>query len=230
MALPDKTPELCRCGDAAPAPEELARANSYGLLARLFYAPPDAALLDKLAGAQTLDADEGLLPQAWQALLWAAARAVLVAVNELYRSAFVGTRKSRVSLYATAYMPHGASKAPALRATLAELGLARHGSSREPVDHIAGLCDVMRHLIQTRKRVLAQQRRFFSHWIAPAAPPLCSAVAKELRGTFYEYVAHLAAAFFEVEQSAFAMSVAQTPRRFASWNEPETRLFSKRSH
>ena len=39
-------------------PEEVARANFYGLLARLFYAPPDAALLEALAGAGDLEAEE----------------------------------------------------------------------------------------------------------------------------------------------------------------------------
>ena len=38
------------------APEEQARANFYGLLARLFYSPPDAAFLKALAMADELDA------------------------------------------------------------------------------------------------------------------------------------------------------------------------------
>lgn len=231
MALPEKMLKLCSCSATMPAPEELARANFYGLLARLFYAPPDAALLERLAGAEILAGDEGLMPDAWQALVWAAARADVDAVHEAYESAFVGTRKSRVSLYATAYTLRS-SKRPllALRADLAELGLARHGSSPEPVDHIAGLCDVMRHLIQTKKRALAEQRRFFSRWIAPAAQPLCDAVAKQLRRSFYEYVARFAGAFFQIERSTFERTAARTPRRFGSWNEPDTRLFSKPRH
>ena len=219
MALLEKT--------FKPAPEELARANFYGLLARLFYAPPNEAFLERLAGAEGLAGDEGLMPDAWQALVWAAARAGVDAVHEAYDSVFVGTRKSRLSLYATAYMLRSSSRAQlaALRADLAELGLARHGGSHEPVDHIAGLCDVMRHLIQTKRRALAEQRRFFGRWIAPAAQPLCDAVAKQLRGSFYEYVARFAGAFFEIERSAFQMSAAEKPRRFGSWNEPDTRLF-----
>jgi TorA maturation chaperone TorD len=200
--------ELCRCRVTMTAPEELARAGCYALLARLFYAPPDAALLDRLAVAEDLDADEELLPQAWQALGWAAAHADVEAVREAYESAFGGARRPRVSLYATSYAPRRSSKASlqALRAALAELGLARDGASREPEDHIAGLCDVMRHLIQTRKRALAEQRRFFNRWIAPAGQPLCDAAARQLRHGFYEYVAHFAGAFFAVEQAAFEMS------------------------
>lgn len=142
MALLEKT--------FKPAPEELARANFYGLLARLFYAPPDARLLERLAGAEILAGDERVMPDAWQALVWAAARADVDAVHEAYDSAFVGTRKSRRSLYATAYMlrSSGEARLVALRADLAEFGLARYARSHEPVDHIAGLCDVMRHLIE----------------------------------------------------------------------------------
>jgi TorA maturation chaperone TorD len=209
-----------------PAPEALARANFYGLLARLFYAPPDARLLERLAGAEIVAGDEGVMPDAWRALVWAAARADVDAVHEAYDSAFVGTRKSRLSLYATAYMLRSSGKARlvALRADLAEFGLARYARSHEPVDHIAGLCDVMRHLIQTRKRGLAQQRRFFERWIAPPAQPLCDAVAKQMRSTFYEHVARFAGAFFDVERCAFEMAAAETPRRFGSWNEPDTRF------
>jgi TorA maturation chaperone TorD len=199
-------------------PEELARANFYALLARLFYAPPHAALLEALAGSQSLDADEGAVHDAWQDLAWAAARADVESVREEYEMTFIGTGKSPVSLYTSAYPLRRAGEAPLarLRHDLARLGLARHPSSHEPEDHIAGLCDAMRHLIQAQDDGLAQQARFFSDWIAPAAQPLCGAIAKHLRSSFYEYVAHFADAFFELERSAFRMFAAGTPRRLRS--------------
>ena len=52
------------------SPEEQARANLYGLLARLVYAPPDAALLNALAG-ETLEGD---LAAPWQGVASAAAQ------------------------------------------------------------------------------------------------------------------------------------------------------------
>lgn len=195
------------------APEERARANFYGLLARLFYAPPDAALLEGLAGAEELAGDEGVMRDAWQALVSAAARADVEALREAYEIAFIGTGRSPVTLYTTAYTLRSASEVPlvALRADLLELGLARHRSSHEPEDHIAALCDVMRHLIATQERGLAQQARFFNRWIAPAAQPLCGAIAKQQRNDFYEFVALFAEAFFELERSAFEMSATETP-------------------
>jgi len=65
------------------AAEEAARAAFYGLLARLFYAPPDTALLEALAGAGGLDADEGSLADAWQGVV----RAAAVADSETEREA-----------------------------------------------------------------------------------------------------------------------------------------------
>jgi len=194
-------------------PEELARANFYALLARLLFAPADATLLEALARADGLSADDADLRDRWQALIKAAVHADADALREAYDDAFIGTGKSPVSLYTTAYTTRFESEAPlvALRAELADLGLARHASSHEPEDHIAALCEVMRHLVVAEDGELWLQARFFSHWIAPAAQPLCDAIATHLRGTFYEEVARLAQGFFELERSAFDMFSSAAP-------------------
>ena len=52
-----------------PSPEDLARADLYGILARLFYAAPDAQLLAALANAQDDPATQNSpLGEAWHAL------------------------------------------------------------------------------------------------------------------------------------------------------------------
>jgi TorA maturation chaperone TorD len=203
-------------------PEELARGNFYGLLGRLFFAPPDTSLLEALAGAEHVTAGDADLRDGWEALIDAAVHADAEALRESYDGAFVGTGKSPVSLYTTAYTLRFASEAPlaALRGDLAELGLARHTSSHEPEDHIAALCDVMRHLVAAEERAVWRQARFFNRWIAPAAQPLCDAIAQHLPGTFYEHVARLARAFFELERSAFEMFDEAGPRRGRSPEEP----------
>ena len=49
--------------------EDRARAEHYALIARLFHAAPDAALLAALAHAgRTLGGEQGELPRAWAAL------------------------------------------------------------------------------------------------------------------------------------------------------------------
>jgi TorA maturation chaperone TorD len=79
-------------------PEEAARANFYALLARLFYAPPDAALLKAISA----DRLEGDLAGPWEELASAAASADPDAVREEYETAFIGTGKAPVTLYTAA--------------------------------------------------------------------------------------------------------------------------------
>jgi TorA maturation chaperone TorD len=192
---------------SALPPEEVARANFYGLLARLFYAPPDAQLLETLAGAGDIEAQDGGISGAWQGLCRAAAQADAEAVRDEYDTAFVGTGKAPITLYACAYSIRYASEAPlaGLRGELAALGLARREDASEPEDHIAGLCDAMRHLIAVQKRDVAEQAEFFNRWIGPAAGPLCDAIEAAAAVSFYKAVARFAKAFFDIEQSAFEM-------------------------
>ena len=82
--------------------EELARARIYGLLARLFSAPPDAALLDALAGADEVDAEDGALVDAWLAVCGAAAGTDEESAGAEYRRAFAGRRGAQVARGASA--------------------------------------------------------------------------------------------------------------------------------
>jgi TorA maturation chaperone TorD len=188
-------------------PEEVARANFYGLLARLFYAPPDAPLLEAMAGAEEIDAEDGGIDEAWQRLARAAATADPEAVREEYENAFVGTGKAPVTLYTAAYTIRYSNEAPlvALRGELAGLGLGRREGAHEPEDHIAALCDVMRHLVAEQQPDLHQQARFFRRWIAPAADSLCDAIEANASTVFYRHVALFARRFFKLEHAAFEM-------------------------
>src|SRR5256714_15512870 len=84
-------------------PEEEARANFYGVLAGLFYAPPEEALLKALAGADELDAEDETLAARWRELIAAAAVTPAEAVREEYDRAFIGTGEAPGTLYASAY-------------------------------------------------------------------------------------------------------------------------------
>ena len=188
-------------------PEEVARANFYGLLARLFYGPPDAPLLQAISNSTYIETDEGGIGEAWQGLCRAAGEADLEALRDEYDTVFVGTGKSPVTLYLCAYSIRYSNEAPlaALRGELAELGLQRREGAGEYEDHIAALCDTMRYLIAVQKRDLETQGAFFSRWIGPAYGPLCDAIDAEPRTAFYRSVARFARAFLEIEQSAFEM-------------------------
>lgn len=189
------------------APEEAARANLYGLLATLFYAPPDAALLRTLASAADMQAEGNDLAAAWNLLKRTAAQADAAAVAEEYERAFVGTGKAPVSLYAGAYTVRYASESPLaeLRGDLDALGLVRRSGAGEPEDHIGLLCETMRQLIAELGTELVLQKRFFMRWIWPATDALCDAIDNVDDVVFYKAVSRLARSFFGVDHSAFEM-------------------------
>jgi len=189
----------------SPPPEEQARANFYALLSRLFYAPPDAALLAALGQADELAADDPIIAERWGELARASAGADAYAVRAEYEAAFVGTGRAPVTLYASAYSVRYSNEMPlaALRPELAKLGLARRSEVGEPEDHIAALCDAMRHLVTESD--LADQHGFFGRWIQPIIEPLCNAIEESHQTVFYKHVARMAKAFLLLERSAFEM-------------------------
>ena len=187
--------------------EEMARANFYGLLARLLSAPPDAALLRTLAAADELEAEDEGIALAWRDLAKAAADADPEALREEYEAAFIGVGKAPITLYTSAYSMRHTNEAPLaqLRGELSRLGLARRSGSSEPEDHIAALLEVMRHLIAEQKRGLEEQKRFFERWIWPVVEPLCDAINKSELTPHYRPVAKFTRAFLELEHCAFEM-------------------------
>jgi len=188
-------------------PEEVARANFYGLLARLFYAPPDEQLLRTLAHSSEPDAEEGGLSGAWSELAAAAGHAEAEQLREEYEGTFIGVGKAPITLYTSAYSVRFTNETPlaALRGVLAALGLGRRTDATEPEDHIAALLDVMRHLIAEQKRDLDQQKQFFERWIWPSVQPLCGAIEKAEGMSFYKCVARLLLEVCTVEHRAFEM-------------------------
>lgn len=188
-------------------PEEQARAGYYALLARLYYAGPDAGLLATIAGAEDDAAESGQseLAAAWRGLAAAAAAMDAEAARSEYDRLFVGTGKAEVTPYASFYLAEtGREKILVrLRSELAGLGLARRQGSHEPEDHMAGLFDVMRHLISTGSEDAAtQQKEFFERYIAGSYEAFCAAAAASENSNFYKHVARFAQAFLYVEREA----------------------------
>jgi TorA maturation chaperone TorD len=190
-----------------PVPEDQARANFYGLLSRLFYAPPDAGLLAALGSADELEADDDALARAWSELCAAAAAGDVETLRDEFETTFVGTGKAPITLYASAYSIRYSNETPLaqLRGELAELGLARRSDAGEPEDHIAALCDVMRHLTAQQQADLSTQKQFFDRWIRPSYEPLCAAIERAQLGSFYHAAGRLAKTFFSLEQAGFEM-------------------------
>ena len=186
------------------APEEAARANFYGLIARLFYSAPDARLIAELRQARPIEG-EGALAAAWREMVDACASAFPVVLEQEHTDLFVGTGKAEVTPYASYYLVEtGREKILVrLRGELAGLGLARRGASHEPEDHIAALFDVMRHLISTGSGDAAtQQKGFFERYIEGAYGAFCDATSISEKSNFYKHVARFAKTFLDVESEA----------------------------
>ncbi|MBZ0133772.1 MAG: molecular chaperone TorD family protein [Rhodocyclaceae bacterium] len=192
-------------------PQDEARADFYGLMARLFYAAPDAALLEALAGSAELEAEAAgsVLPAAWGALCRAAREASPEAVRAEYEQTFIGIGKAEVLLYGSFYLTGFLNEKPlaVLRSDLAELGFARNNSVSEPEDHIAGLADIMRHLILDQDNAPAArdaaQQQFFARHIEPWYGSLFDAVDAAPGTDFYRTVAGLGRTFLDLEKEYF---------------------------
>lgn len=189
--------------------EELARAETYGVLARLWWAPPDEELFRQFAVAVT-EAPQpgGFLEAPWQALVGAMRASSVVAAREEYVALFEGIGKPEVFLYGSYYLAGFLNERPlvALRDDLARLGLERDPSRGETEDHVACVFEVMRFLIAGDDVALCnleQQRRFFRAHVQPWVEKLCEAVQAQPRARLYAALASFTAAFMQVETQAF---------------------------
>ena len=191
--------------------EDQARADFYALIARLFYAGPDAALLAAIAGADDIaGADETApLAAAWRALGAAAAAMDAESAQEEYDSVFVGTGKAEITPYVTQCLAESMKEnvLVQLRAELAAMGLARERGVAVYEDHFSGLCEVMRHLIFLGSDVAVQkQKSFFLRYLVPCYAIVCDAVTASPNTNFYKYVARFTKAFLDVETESIEIA------------------------
>jgi TorA maturation chaperone TorD len=196
-------------GSGADA-EEKARADLYGLLARLWMAPPDGDLLKALQAASAQPAQGGPLEGPWRALIAAARATSAEAAAEEYEALFEGVGKPELFLYGSYYLAGFLNERPLvfLRDDLRELGLTRDTDRPETEDHAAFLFEVMQYLIVGDDAAicnLERQRRFFRSHLQPWILQLCDAVEGHPRAVTWRAVAGLTRAFMQVETQAFDM-------------------------
>src|SRR3954471_3147934 len=148
--------------------EETARAEIYGLLAQLFYAPPTPELLDALRVAVTEAPTAGaFLEEPWRALVGIARELQASDIRTEYDALFGGVGKPDVYLFGSHYLSGFLNERPLaqLRGDLRALGLTRDEAMPETEDHVAYLCEVMRYLIagdDVAVANLSRQRDFFT--------------------------------------------------------------------
>ena len=191
--------------------EETARAEVYGLLSALYYAPPTAELISNIRVAVTeAPAAGALLEASWGELVAAARRLSNEDMTSEYDALFGGVGKPEVYLFGSHYLSGFLNEKPlaALRTDLAALGLARDEAMPETEDHVAYLCEVMRYLIagdDVAVANLTRQREFFTRHLQPWVLTLCEAVSAYPKADFYRSVAGFTQTFISVETQGFDM-------------------------
>jgi TorA maturation chaperone TorD len=191
--------------------EETARAEVYGLLAALYYAPPSPDLMSQLRVAVTeAPAAGGFLEEPWREVVAAARAMDDAAVAEEFEALFGGVGKPEVYVFGSHYLSGFLNEKPLaqLRSDLAVLGLARDEAKPETEDHVAYLCEVMRYLIagdDVEVANLTQQQKFFTAHVQPWVPQLCDNLAAHPKARFYGALAGFTRAFVGVEAQGFDM-------------------------
>lgn len=211
MKSSDNRPLAVAGSGHAADTEELERAELYGLLASLWLAPPDDALLQQFRVAVTQAPEAGgHLEAPWNDLVAAmratTAREAAVEFEALFQS--VG--KPEIFAYGSYYLSgtlHDKALAQ-LRTDLKALGLARDESRMETEDHVAFIFEVMRWLIagdDAATANLEQQRRFFRAHVQTWVEQLCNTVQTHPNARTWAAVAVFTRAFVQVEAQAFEM-------------------------
>lgn len=188
--------------------EELARAAYYALLANLFYAPPDAALLQAIAASGA----QGAMPiaplaKAAERLRQASQAMDAEAAADEFQALFIGAGSGgEVVPYASWHLTGFLMEEPLanLRTDLAGLGYDCAEGVHEPEDHIAALCEVMRILIEG-VTPLARQKQFFREHIATWGEALSAQLEQAPSANYYRHVAALLREFLRVEAASFDM-------------------------
>jgi TorA maturation chaperone TorD len=191
--------------------DELARAELYGLLARLWLAPPDDELLAQFRVAVTQAPEPGgHLEGPWQDLVAAMRATTAAEAGDEFETLFHGVGKPEVFAYGSFYLSGALNDRPLaqLRTDLAALGLGRDDSRAETEDHVSYVFEVMRYLIagdDAGVSNLEQQRRFFRAHVQTWIERLCDTVLASPRAHTWAAVAGFTRAFIEVEAQAFDM-------------------------
>jgi TorA maturation chaperone TorD len=193
-------------------PEDLARADLYGLIARFFHLPPDQALLDQVAATadQQDAADEAPLAKAWMDLVEVAINNSAKAWHDEFDLNFISVGKPNVVLNGSFYVAGHLNEKPLvyIRKALEEFGLEAAEEVTETEDHISALCEVMRYLIagdDVEISNLTNQRVFFNAHIRPWYDDLCDAIEGIPEMHLYHPVAALTREFLAIEGQGYDM-------------------------
>ncbi len=178
----------------------------YQLIARLFRAPPDQALLNLISKLE-VNAGYDSFSQALSTLISVAKTADIQQLDDDYHHLFIGLGRGELVPYLSWYQTGFLMEKPlaSLRQQLKQLGIRRQSKNCEPEDHISAICEVMALLIQDQSE---HQNIFFQNAIAPWFAHFFSDLKITTTGNFYPIVAELGLAFIALEARSLSISYA----------------------
>ncbi|WP_353131558.1 molecular chaperone TorD family protein [Limnohabitans sp.] len=192
--------------------EETARAELYGLISELFYAPARPELLTQLRVAATeAPTAGGFLEEPWRQLVGLAREMDDQSIQNEHNALFGGVGKPEVYVFASHFLTGFLNEKPLaqMRTDLAALGLGRDDTTMsETEDHVSYVFEVMRFLVAGEDVAvsnLTQQAKFFAAHVQTWLPAFCDAVQATPRARFYASLAELTRAFVSVEAQGFDM-------------------------
>ena len=204
---------LTEVGDVG-LPEDLARADLYGLIARLFHQAPDQELLDQIAASipddQESQADDAPLTKVWNSVVEVAKNNPAKAWHEEFDLNFISVGRPNIVLNGSFYMAGHLNEKPLvdIRRALEAFGLESAEEVTETEDHLSALCEVMRYLIagdDVEISNLTNQRVFFNDHIRPWYDELCDVIEGIPDMHLYHPVAALTREFLAIEGQSFDM-------------------------
>ena len=204
---------LTEVGDVG-LPEDLARADLYGLIARLFHQAPDQELLDQIAASipdgQESQADDAPLTKVWNSVVEVAKNNPAKAWHQEFDLNFISVGRPNIVLNGSFDMAGHLNDKPLvdIRRALEAFGLESAEEVTETEDHLSALCEVMRYLIagdDVEVSNLTNQRVFFNDHIRPWYDELCDAIEDIPEMHLYHPVAALTREFLAIEGQSFDM-------------------------
>ena len=195
-------------------PEDLARADLYGLIARLFHQPPDQELLNQIAASipdgEEVQAEDAPLAKVWHSVVEVAKNNPAKAWHDEFDLNFISVGRPNIILNGSFYMAGHLNEKPLveIRRSLETFGLESAEEVTETEDHISALCEVMRYLIagdDVEISNLTNQRAFFNSHIRPWYDELCDAIEDIPEMHLYHPVAALTREFLAIEGQSFDM-------------------------
>ena len=213
MSEQEKENPSTEVGDVG-LPEDLARADLYGLIARLLHQPPDQDLLNQIASSipegQESQADDAPLSKVWHSVVEVAKSNTVKAWRDEFDLNFISVGRPNVVLNGSFYMAGHLNERPLveIRRALETFGLESAEEVTETEDHISALCEVMRYLIagdDVEISNLTNQRVFFNAHIRPWYDDLCDAIEGIPEMHLYHPVAALTREFLAIEGQGFDM-------------------------